>query len=301
MSAFACWMVARALLASAATSTMPVPSSSCARWISSYLWGQDGALQHFKGTGGCLGSGHGGKGLKHPQHRVPPRPSPPAPDGQGAVVSCCQPSPGLQLTLCFPRRSPFQQALQELVAGFGHIQRSPDHRLHLCHRIPVPAGRRAPREVSSGEERPPHIPQPGRQPPLCASITAPGLQCHGAGCPRTSQPVPVPPAPGGSSWWAAGGFPGESPSNARRSSETPRLHSRGPQASPLTPPVPLASHPSPATSPRSLPNPAPWQPGCRQRAAPPAALTAARPRSLTAGRTFWGVCGRSSRWPGWHC
>lgn len=162
MSAFACWMVARALLASAATSTRPVPSSSCARWISSYLWGQDGALQHFKGTGGNWGSGHRGKGLKHPQHGVPPRASPPAPDGQGAAVSCCQPSPGLQLTLCFPRRSPFQQALQELVAGFGHIQRSPDHRLHLCHRIPVPAGRRAPREVSSGEKRPPYTPPAGQ-------------------------------------------------------------------------------------------------------------------------------------------
>lgn len=66
MSAFACWMVARALLASAATSTMPAPSSSCARWISSYLWGQDGALQHLKGTGGSLGIWARGKGPETP-------------------------------------------------------------------------------------------------------------------------------------------------------------------------------------------------------------------------------------------
>lgn len=122
MSAFACWMVARALLASAATSTMPAPSSSCACWISSYLWGHMGmswsstALQHFEGTGGSLGPGpeNGGNGLKHPRH------------GAGALCFAntpihCQPSPGLQLALCLPCCSPLQQALQELVAGFGHI------------------------------------------------------------------------------------------------------------------------------------------------------------------------------------
>lgn len=41
MSAFACCTAANALLASAATSTTPAPSSSCACWISSYLHGQD--------------------------------------------------------------------------------------------------------------------------------------------------------------------------------------------------------------------------------------------------------------------
>lgn len=44
MSAFACCTAVKALLASAATSAMPAPSSSRARWISSYLHAQEATV-----------------------------------------------------------------------------------------------------------------------------------------------------------------------------------------------------------------------------------------------------------------
>lgn len=84
MSAFACCTAAKALLASAATSTMPAPSSSRARWISSYLCGQNAVVTQGPlvprrmemaawelASDTDVGGKDGGKGLKHPQHGAP--------------------------------------------------------------------------------------------------------------------------------------------------------------------------------------------------------------------------------------
>lgn len=64
----------------------------------------------------------------------------------------------------------------------------------------------------------------------------PGRSQHSScpcGAQPTSLPAPAPPLPSGSSWWAAGGSPGESPCNANNSSETPMPHGSAAPRQPL--------------------------------------------------------------------
>lgn len=110
--------------------------------------------------------------------------------GCGALPAllAASPSPGLQLALRIPRRVPLQQVPQELGAGVRGTQCSPDHCLHLCHRVLVAAGTRTPRrgyqDWPPGKGVAPLHPRLGRQPPLPVQVLPLGqsssLQCPAA-------------------------------------------------------------------------------------------------------------------------